>query len=245
MKRTPQRTQKPNELFHYIKFKEEGLFKSKTAHSGERFMFYQLPNLPKGHRLFFSCSLLPEVWVIEHHISIFESLEQKNDRSSQYHYTATLADKFHEYTLHVYFDKMDIQCCTLLSCGDRHIKIEHLPEFTQRAAALAFNHTINVFNKLRLQQQNDFMQQQKLFSFELLKLESLGVIDSESSQKAWLKQAEQDVLALKQAFTESQQYVTNADGQLETWEAQMTKEEFNEKVEKEFKKFKKEFLKNI
>ena len=65
------------------------------------------------------------------------------------------------------------------------------------------------------------------------------------NKKAWLKQAEQDVQALKQAFTESHQYVTNADGVLETWEAQMTKEEFNEKVEKEFEKFKKDFLKTI
>jgi leucyl aminopeptidase len=65
------------------------------------------------------------------------------------------------------------------------------------------------------------------------------------NKKAWLKQAEEDVKALKEAFTQSHQYVTNADGVLETWEAQMTPEEFNEKVEKEFEKFKTDFIKTI
>ena len=60
-----------------------------------------------------------------------------------------------------------------------------------------------------------------------------------------MKRAEEDVKALKQVYTESQQYVTNADGLLETWNAQMTPAEFEEKVEKQFTKFKKDFLKNI
>ena len=62
---------------------------------------------------------------------------------------------------------------------------------------------------------------------------------------AWLKKAEEDVQALKKAYTESQQYVTNSDGLMETWAAQMTPEEFEEKVEDQFKKFKEEFLSNL
>ena len=62
------------------------------------------------------------------------------------------------------------------------------------------------------------------------------------NKKAWLKRAEEDVKALKQAYTESQQYVTNADGLLETWNAQMTPVEFEETVEKQFTEFKKNFL---
>ena len=66
-----------------------------------------------------------------------------------------------------------------------------------------------------------------------------------NNKLAWLKKAEQDVEALKKAYTESKQYVTNADGQLETWNAQMSVEEFEEKVEKEFEQFKLKFLENI
>jgi len=65
------------------------------------------------------------------------------------------------------------------------------------------------------------------------------------NKKAWLKRAEEDVKALKQAYTESQQYVTNADGLLETWNAQMTPVEFEETVEKQFTEFKKNFLNDI
>ena len=66
-----------------------------------------------------------------------------------------------------------------------------------------------------------------------------------SNALSWLKDAEQDVQALKLAFTEAQQYVTNADGLTETWAAQMTKEEFEEKVEKQFEEFKTKFLEQI
>ena len=66
-----------------------------------------------------------------------------------------------------------------------------------------------------------------------------------ASAMSWLKDAEQDVEALKKTFTEAQQYVTNADGLTETWAAQMTKEEFEEKVETQFAKFKEEFLANM
>ena len=67
----------------------------------------------------------------------------------------------------------------------------------------------------------------------------------QDNAKAWLKRAEEDVKALKQAYTESQQYVTNADGLLETWDAQMTPAEFEVKVEKQFAEFKKNFLNDI
>ena len=43
----------------------------------------------------------------------------------------------------------------------------------------------------------------------------------------------------------SYQYVTNSDGLMETCAAQMTPEEFEEKVETQFKKFKEDFLSNL
>ena len=62
---------------------------------------------------------------------------------------------------------------------------------------------------------------------------------------AWLKRAEQDVEMLKKAYTESQQYVTNSDGLLETWQAKMSPEEFENTVQLQFDNFKKKFLENI
>lgn len=67
----------------------------------------------------------------------------------------------------------------------------------------------------------------------------------QNNAEAWLKRAEEDVKALKVAYTEQQQYVTNSDGLMETWDAQMTPEEFEEKVETQFAKFKENFLENL
>ena len=67
----------------------------------------------------------------------------------------------------------------------------------------------------------------------------------QDNAEAWLKRAEEDVKALKIAYTEQQQYVTNSDGLMETWDAQMTPAEFEEKVEVQFAKFKENFLKNL
>ena len=66
-----------------------------------------------------------------------------------------------------------------------------------------------------------------------------------ANANAWLKKAEDDVKMLKKAYTEAQQYATNADGLLETWDAKMTSEEFENTIEKEFKQFKINFLNNI
>ena len=41
------------------------------------------------------------------------------------------------------------------------------------------------------------------------------------------------------------QFVSNSDGQVESWTAKMTKEEFEEKIETEFAKFKEKFLANL
>ena len=62
---------------------------------------------------------------------------------------------------------------------------------------------------------------------------------------AWLKRAEQDVKMLKETYTKASSTVMNADGLLEHWSAKMTNEEFNEKIQKEFDKFKTKFLENL
>ena len=62
---------------------------------------------------------------------------------------------------------------------------------------------------------------------------------------AWLKKAEQDVEMLKEAYTQASSTVMNADGHLEHWSAKMSKEEFDEKIQNEFDKFKTKFLENL
>jgi hypothetical protein len=62
---------------------------------------------------------------------------------------------------------------------------------------------------------------------------------------AWLKSAERDVEMLKQAYTESSKFVSSTNGDVETWAAKMTPEEFNETVQKQFDVFKENFLNNL
>lgn len=62
---------------------------------------------------------------------------------------------------------------------------------------------------------------------------------------AWLASAERDVEMLKQTYTESNKFVSSTNGDVETWSAKMTPDEFNETVQKQFDKFKEEFLNNL
>lgn len=63
--------------------------------------------------------------------------------------------------------------------------------------------------------------------------------------KSWLHNAEQDVEMLKKAYTESSKLVINGDGETETWAAKMTPEEFEEKIQQNFDKFKQNILDKI
>jgi len=62
---------------------------------------------------------------------------------------------------------------------------------------------------------------------------------------AWLKSAESDVELLKASYTEAMKFVTNSDGQTETWAAKMTPEEFEANIQKQFDKFKEDFIKKL
>jgi len=62
---------------------------------------------------------------------------------------------------------------------------------------------------------------------------------------AWLAAAERDVAMLKQVYTEASNFVTNSEGQQEAWTARMTAEEFDETIQKQFDKFKQDFLNNL
>jgi hypothetical protein len=62
---------------------------------------------------------------------------------------------------------------------------------------------------------------------------------------AWLASAEKDVELLKQTYTQAINFVSNTDGATETWSAKMTPEEFEDKIQTQFNKFKDDFLKKL
>jgi len=62
---------------------------------------------------------------------------------------------------------------------------------------------------------------------------------------AWLASAEQDMKLLKTAYTQAMEFVSSTNGDVEHWSAKMTKEEFEEKIEVDFAKFKQDFLTNL
>jgi hypothetical protein len=62
---------------------------------------------------------------------------------------------------------------------------------------------------------------------------------------AWLADAERDIELLKQAYTQIQEFVTNSEGEKETWSAKMSTEEFEQTIQLQFDKFKEDFLKKL
>jgi hypothetical protein len=62
---------------------------------------------------------------------------------------------------------------------------------------------------------------------------------------AWLRDAEQDVIMLKNTYTEASKFVLNGDGETESYAARMTPEEFEDKIEKSFAQFKEQFLQKL
>ena len=62
---------------------------------------------------------------------------------------------------------------------------------------------------------------------------------------AWLADAERDVAMLKQTYTQAAKFVTNSEGEIETWAAKMSPEEFDQTVQAQFDIFKENFLKRL
>ena len=62
---------------------------------------------------------------------------------------------------------------------------------------------------------------------------------------AWLADAERDVAMLKQTYTQAAKFVTNSEGEIETWAAKMSPEEFEKTVQAQFDIFKENFLKRL
>ena len=105
----------------------------------------------------------------------------------------------------------------------------HLDKKMQKIHGMCYDCVIDMEHQLRKEGKYEEYEQTKIRNNAL----------------SWLKKAEQDVEHLKQVYTEDYTTVAGADGQLETWKAKMTPEEFKNKIEKEFDKFKENFLEKL
>lgn len=105
----------------------------------------------------------------------------------------------------------------------------HLDQKMRKIHGMCFDCTIEMEHELR--------KEGKFEEYERTKIRE--------NKLAWLQAAERDVAMLKEAYTQASKFVTNSEGQQESWTARMTPEEFEETVQKQFDKFKQEFLENL
>lgn len=117
------------------------------------------------------------------------------------------------------FPKCRKETCTCLTPS-------HLDEKMRKYNGMCYDCTIDMEHELRKTGQFEEYQQNRV----------------KQNALAWLKTAEQDLELLKQAYTQASEFVLNGDGELEHWSAQMTTEEFKEKIESGFEEFKTRFL---
>ena len=118
------------------------------------------------------------------------------------------------------------ETCT---CIQKNGTLHPLDEKMRKIHGMCFDCTIEMEHDLKKEGKYDEYEQNKIRENAL----------------AWLASAERDVALLKQTYTQAIDFVSNTDGAKETWSAKMTAEEFEEKIQKEFDKFKEDFLKKI
>lgn len=111
------------------------------------------------------------------------------------------------------------------TCAGTH----HLDQKMRKIHGMCFDCTIEMEHELKAAGKYEEYEQQKIRENAL----------------SWLRDAERDVEMLKKAYTNASQFVTNADGETETWSAKMTPEEFEETVQAQFDAFKQKFLENL
>ena len=104
-----------------------------------------------------------------------------------------------------------------------------LDETMRKANGMCFDCTIEM--------EHDLKKQGKFEEYEKNRIRENAL--------AWLRNAEHDVEMLKQTYTQATDFILNSEGEKETYAARMTPDEFKEKVEAEFVKFKEDFLKRL
>ena len=114
------------------------------------------------------------------------------------------------------------ETCT---CAGSH----HLDKKMKKVHGMCFDCTIEMEHELKVAGKFEEYEQQKIRENAL----------------AWLATAERDVEMLKEAYTTAAKFVTNSEGETESWGAKMTPEEFEETVQSQFNIFKENFLKQL
>jgi hypothetical protein len=120
------------------------------------------------------------------------------------------------------FPKCRKETCTCLAP-------KPLDESMRKANGMCFDCTIEM--------EHDLKKQGKFEEYEKNRIRENAL--------AWLRNAEHDVEMLKQTYTQATDFILNSEGEKETYAARMTPDEFKEKVEVEFAKFKEDFLKRL
>ena len=114
------------------------------------------------------------------------------------------------------------ETCT---CAGSH----HLDKKMRKVHGMCFDCTIEMEHELKVAGKFEEYEQQKI----------------RENAMAWLESAERDVEMLKEAYTTAAKFVTNSEGETESWGAKMTPEEFEETVQAQFNTFKENFLKQL
>ena len=114
------------------------------------------------------------------------------------------------------------ETCT---CAGSH----HLDKKMKKVHGMCFDCTIEMEHELKVAGKFEEYEQQKI----------------RENAMAWLATAERDVEMLKEAYTTAAKFVTNSEGETESWAAKMTPEEFEETVQAQFNIFKDNFLKQL
>ena len=114
------------------------------------------------------------------------------------------------------------ETCT---CAGSH----HLDKKMRKVHGMCFDCTIEMEHELKVAGKFEEYEQQKI----------------RENAMAWLASAERDVEMLKEAYTTAAKFVTNSEGETESWGAKMTPEEFEETVQAQFNTFKENFLKQL
>ena len=114
------------------------------------------------------------------------------------------------------------ETCT---CAGSH----HLDKKMRKVHGMCFDCTIEMEHELKVAGKFEEYEQQKI----------------RENAMAWLESAERDVEMLKEAYTTAAKFVTNSEGETESWGAKMTPEEFEETVQAQFNIFKENFLKQL
>ena len=118
------------------------------------------------------------------------------------------------------------ETCT---CIQQNGKLHPLDEKMRKIHGMCFDCTIEMEHELKKEGKYEEYERKRVYDNAI----------------AWLQSAERDVELLKQTYTTAIDFVSNTDGATETWSAKMTAEEFQEKIQSQFDKFKEDFLKKL